>query len=628
MVDDHRGSEIVLNNPENIMVLEKLVKTAGNDGKIINMTKKIEEEALSSNNHAIAMKALGLAGNYFLRLAAPENLALAESYFSEALEIALNHDDPLVSKYYNKIGTVYLARNDSPAANNYFRKGLAHAEAKHDLKGEFFSLYFLGKNYLESRVEGFKDRNAAAKHFRKAFFTAKTLNDGRERLELMNMTLDRWIYALNWAEPEEVEKSSKLLESLVKEGSIFERNMIKEKLAGFNQQMGDFETAETIYKDLLADIDHHISGNRRNDRYFLNSRFYISNSLAFLYSNQGELQKAINIFRANSETAMGMKDTYQATFCRSNLAFVLTAKGELLEARKILEEIVNESKSSRDLRSRAYGLGGLGWLHGFTDAEKALSYYSQSIKVFERLDMPVPVKIVSSVAEILLKCEKTRKVASKTLKHYLDLLTHIQPENPEYSRVLIIEAKKLLARSGGSLDIEKAKDFLLRAYLHAQMFKYRELEVTSLLEMTRLEIDRDPPNIHGLKENLGNLVNIAEKDGIKHLLAETWLLQGLIELNQQNYASARVYFEKTGQLAENMQYGLIEKKCLAAINKLNILTKATDLYDQIDTGGSNESLDGVYDLEATLENAREYIRKVTIMAKQFQSQDRWKPGNF
>ncbi|MHA2296272.1 MAG: tetratricopeptide repeat protein [Candidatus Hodarchaeales archaeon] len=606
-------------NFEELITLEEMSKSEGNDEKILSLVHKIEKNSLTPKNYTKVIKALGIAGNYFFRQKTAEKLIIAENQYERALKYALKYDDPLATKFYNKIGTVWMVKNNALTAADYFYRGLAHAETTTNIVGEFFSLYFLGKNHLESKMD--VNRPECVKYFKKAFIRSKSVLDHQERIKLMNIALDRLVQCNRLMSSEEVGECTRLLEDSLafaqRNNLNSERMLLKEKLAIFYRNIGEFKRTELIYVELIKEVDREVSGKNIKPSRLLYNKIYYSNSLALLYRNLGELQKALEIFKINSEIAIGINDASLSIFCRSNSAFVLTALGEFLEARTVLEDIIEETKRSKDFKGLSFALGGLGWLQSFTNIKKALTYYSQSIERFEQLEMRVPVKIIFSVAALLLEQKETPKIANKHVEYFLDLVNSIHPDDPEHPRRLIIEAKMIQMKNKGNIGIERARKILLKAYQQSKKNFYRELEIDSLLELTRLEINQDPLDVSAIQDYLSWLVITAEEDSRKHLVAEIWLVQGLLAMYQRDYTTARNLFKKTCQLADKMKYKLIKERCERARNNLNILTKAVRLYDHLDVKILNKYQSKENNLEDVLEDAREYMRQATIMRKQF-----------
>jgi len=307
------------------------------------------------------------------------------------------------------------------------------------------------------------------------------------------------------------------------------------------------------------------------------------------YANMmmGNISKSADLINQAEDVLKIIKQSFTIDLIRSESFFVRIKasihyfKGEIQRSLELNKKSYELAKDINDERSMAASLNNIAdkYLH-LKEYDKALMYAKEAVKVKYEPALAYPL---STLIEIYI-----RKGNVKEAKVYLDQLRELikKPDIKGFKYLYRLEQALILKSSLRARNRIKSEDiFKELAFDNTIPIEQRYDAIINLCDLFLIElrITNDPEIIDEIQPYIQELLNLAERQHLYVILAETYLLQAKLSLLIVDLKKAKRFLTQAQKIAERFgQKELAEK----IANEQSKLIKQSDVWEKLKEMGA------------------------------------------
>ncbi|MFX1250094.1 MAG: tetratricopeptide repeat protein [Promethearchaeota archaeon] len=318
---------------------------------------------------------------------------------------------------------------------------------------------------------------------------------------------------------------------------------------------------------------------------------YLKNRKGSIYLLKSQLNQALESFHQNLDLFKETNNKQGLAACLHNIGRIYQQKGSYLQALEHLQESVTIFEEINDKQGYAKSLNVIGMIYQVRgELDRALTYFRQSSKIFRKIGNKQETALsLSSIALIYRQksdfkrgleyfqqsWELFKKIGdidymSQTLLYliYMALDTNSLKKAQGYFEQLqqinnqtddkIISQRYRLATAlimETNTQMQKSNKIkLLEQITREEVIDYK-LTVVTILTLCQLFLDdlktsNTQKTLDNIKNQISNLLKIAEQQHLPWLLTEIYLLKSKFQLIEQNVQAARILLTQSQTLAQ------------------------------------------------------------------------------
>lgn len=372
------------------------------------------------------------------------------------------------------------------------------------------------------------------------------------------------------------QKSRSLYEELGSKGGI---KSLELNLGHYYLIRGEREKALKVYEDCL---EFYLGENDKNGI----SGCY-SSIANIIYLHWGKQEKALEYLMKSYRIAVELGDplAYNSLSLISEIHLI---KGELDEALKIREEVLEEVKKYGNRSWIAHYLGLIGevyWQKGMK--KEALEYAKESLKIMEEIGGKRTL-IYSHGQIVYYAVESNILELAKTHFGRLKPIVEELKTKPEEQYLKCLEAF-ILKKSTKINDLIQAEvllEQLLKEELPYYLLIYTMICLCEVL-ISQLHLTNDKEILKKLMKYLSKLYDFAESNKAFPLIVETLWLQSQVSLIEMDFEEAKELLSRADQIAKEKGLKRLVKKISSVEDEFNKKTELLANLGEIDSSLSN-----------------------------------------